>query len=140
MSQATSAVQAAGEGAAFLEVRHLSAGYDSASQVLFDLSFTIRAHQVTTLLGRNGMGKTTTVRAVLGLTPSMGGTVRFCGERVDGRSADQIARMGMALVPEGRMIFPTLSVRENLMAFESRLNITLRNNCLSIINSKFPLL
>ena len=101
---------------ALLEVNHLQAGYGN-SQVLFDVSFAIAAGGAATLLGRNGMGKTTSIRAVLGLTPALGGTVRFCGERVDGCSADRIARMGMALVPEGRMIFPTLSVRENLIAF-----------------------
>ena len=104
-----------------LEVNHLQAGYGS-SQVLFDVSFAIAAGGAATLLGRNGMGKTTSIRAVLGLTPVLGGTVRFCGERVDGWSADRIARMGMALVPEGRMIFPTLSVRENLIAFAGNRN------------------
>ena len=106
---------------ALLEVNHLQAGYGN-SQVLFDVSFAIAAGGVATLLGRNGMGKTTSVRAVLGLTPVLGGTVRFCGERVDGWPTDRIARMGMALVPEGRMIFPTLSVRENLMAFAANRN------------------
>ena len=106
---------------ALLEVNHLQAGYGS-SQVLFDVSFAIAAGGAATLLGRNGMGKTTSIRAVLGLTPVLGGTVRFCGERVDGWSADRIARMGMALVPEGRMIFPTLSVRENLIAFAGNRN------------------
>ena len=104
-----------------LEVNHLQAGYGS-SQVLFDVSFAIADGGAATLLGRNGMGKTTSIRAVLGLTPVLGGTVRFCGERVDGWSADRIARMGMALVPEGRMIFPTLSVRENLIAFAGNRN------------------
>lgn len=104
-----------------LEVNHLQAGYGS-SQVLFDVSFAIAAGGAATLLGRNGMGKTTSIRAVLGLTPVLGGTVRFCGERVDGWPADRIARMGLALVPEGRMIFPTLSVRENLMAFAANRN------------------
>ena len=106
---------------ALLEVNHLQAGYGN-SQVLFDVSFAIAAGGTATLLGRNGMGKTTSIRAVLGLTPALGGTVRFCGERVDGWSADRIARMGMALVPEGRMIFPTLSVRENLIAFAGNRN------------------
>ena len=106
---------------ALLEVNHLQAGYGN-SHVLFDVNFTIAAGGAATLLGRNGMGKTTSIRAVLGLTPVLGGTVRFCGERVDGWSADRIARMGMALVPEGRMIFPTLSVRENLIAFAGNRN------------------
>jgi branched-chain amino acid transport system ATP-binding protein len=63
------------------------------------------------------MGKTTTVRSIFGLTRATGGTVRFCGERIDGMSPDRIGRMGMAVVPEGRMIFANLSVEENLRAF-----------------------
>jgi branched-chain amino acid transport system ATP-binding protein len=106
---------------ALLEVNNLQAGYGN-SQVLFDVSFSIASGGASTLLGRNGMGKTTTVRTIFGLIPALGGSVRFCGERVDGWSADRIARMGMALVPEGRMIFPTLSVRENLIAFASNRN------------------
>lgn len=106
---------------ALLEVKNLQAGYGN-SQVLFDVSFSIDSGGASTLLGCNGMGKTTTVRAVLGLMPILDGSVRFCGERVDGCSADRIARMGMALVPEGRMIFSTLSVRENLIAFAGNRN------------------
>ncbi|MEO6567030.1 MAG: ABC transporter ATP-binding protein, partial [Casimicrobiaceae bacterium] len=70
-----------------------------------------------TLLGRNGMGKTTTVRSIFGLTPSRAGTIRFLGHRIEKMSPNKIARLGMALVPEGRQIFPNLSVRENLVAF-----------------------
>jgi branched-chain amino acid transport system ATP-binding protein len=75
--------------------------------------------ETATLLGRNGMGKTTTVRSLFGLTRATGGTVRFCGERIDRLSPDRIGRMGMAVVPEGRMIFANLSVEENLRAFAS---------------------
>jgi branched-chain amino acid transport system ATP-binding protein len=99
-----------------LEIDDLQTAYGS-SQILFGVSFSMRAGEVATLLGRNGMGKTTTVRSLLGLTPNSGGTIRFLGERVDGLRADRIARMGMAVVPEGRMIFATLSVQENLLAF-----------------------
>jgi branched-chain amino acid transport system ATP-binding protein len=106
---------------ALLEVHNLQSGYGS-SQVLFGISLTIEAGGVSTLLGRNGMGKTTTVRAILGLTPAFAGTVRFCGEQVKGYSPDRIARMGLAVVPEGRQIFPTLSVQENLMAFSANRN------------------
>ena len=120
-----------------LEVNHLQAGYGS-SQVLFDVSFAIAAGGAATLLGRNGMGKTTSIRAVLGLTPVLGGTVRFCGERVDGWSADRIARMGMALVPEGRMIFPTLSVRENLIAFAGNRNHSSAPWTLERVYALFP--
>lgn len=99
-----------------LEVDDLQTAYGS-SQILFGVGFSIGAGQVATLLGRNGMGKTTTVRSILGLTRARGGSVRFLGERIDQLPADRIARMGMAVVPEGRQIFATLSVQENLLAF-----------------------
>ena len=101
---------------ALLEINDLQTAYGS-SQVLFGIGLSMRAGEVTTLLGRNGMGKTTTVRSILGLTRAQGGTVRFLGERIDHLRADRIARMGLAVVPEGRQIFPTLSVQENLIAF-----------------------
>ncbi len=103
---------------ALLEVEGLETAYGS-SQVLFGIGFSIQPGETATLLGRNGMGKTTTVRSLLGLTPARAGSVRFCGERIDGLAPDRIARMGLALVPEGRQIFPNLSVRENLLAFAS---------------------
>jgi len=101
-----------------LEVDDLQTAYGS-SQILFGVGLSIGAGQVATLLGRNGMGKTTTVRSILGLTRARGGSVRFLGERIDQLPADRIARMGMAVVPEGRQIFATLSVQENLVAFAS---------------------
>ena len=99
-----------------LEVEGLEAGYGS-SQVLFGMQLSMQAGDTATLLGRNGMGKTTTVRAITGLNRAQGGSIRFLGERIEHLSADKIARMGMALVPEGRQIFATLSVQENLLAF-----------------------
>ncbi len=99
-----------------LEVIDAQAGYGS-SQVLFDLRLTVMAGSVGTLLGRNGMGKTTTIRTVLGLLPLRKGEVRFDGRRIDRLSTDAIGRLGIALVPEGRQIFPNLTVRENLVAF-----------------------
>jgi branched-chain amino acid transport system ATP-binding protein len=122
---------------ALLEVHDLHSGYGS-SQVLFGISFSIEAGGVSTLLGRNGMGKTTTVRTVLGLTPAFAGTVRFCGERVEGYSPDRIARMGLAVVPEGRMIFPTLSVRENLLAFAANRNSSTHPWTLERVYALFP--
>ena len=122
---------------ALLEVNNLQAGYGN-SQVLFDVSFSIASGGASTLLGRNGMGKTTTVRTIFGLIPALGGSVRFCGERVDGWSADRIARMGMALVPEGRMIFPTLSVRENLIAFAGNRNHSAAPWTLERVYAIFP--
>jgi branched-chain amino acid transport system ATP-binding protein len=99
-----------------LEIEGLQTAYGS-SQILFGVGLSMQAGTVATLLGRNGMGKTTTVRSIVGLTPPTGGVIRFLGERVDGQRPDRIARMGMAVVPEGRMIFATLSVQENLVAF-----------------------
>jgi branched-chain amino acid transport system ATP-binding protein len=99
-----------------LAIEGLETAY-GASQVLFGIDLAIRAGEVATLLGRNGMGKTTTVRSILGLNPARGGAIRFRGERVERLRPDRVARLGIALVPEGRQIFPNLSVRENLVAF-----------------------
>jgi branched-chain amino acid transport system ATP-binding protein len=122
---------------ALLEVHDLQAGYGS-SQVLFGISLSIEVGGVSTLLGRNGMGKTTTVRSILGLTPALSGTVRFCCERVEGFSPDRIARMGLAVVPEGRQIFPTLSVQENLLAFAANRNSSANPWTLERVYALFP--
>jgi branched-chain amino acid transport system ATP-binding protein len=99
-----------------LEIQGLETAY-GASQVLFGLDLAIDAGEVVTLLGRNGMGKTTTVRSILGLTRAQKGAITFRGARIERERADRIARLGIALVPEGRQIFPNLSVWENLAAF-----------------------
>ena len=99
-----------------LQVEGIETAY-GASQVLFGIDLAIRPGEVATLLGRNGMGKTTTVRSIMGLTPARSGTIRFRGERIERERPDRIARCGIALVPEGRQIFPNLTVRENLVAF-----------------------
>ena len=122
---------------ALLEVQGLETAYGS-SQVLFGIDLQVESGQVATLLGRNGMGKTTTVRSVLGLTRSKGGTVRFRGERIDQLGADKIARMGLAVVPEGRQIFPNLSVEENLRAFASNRNATKELWTLDRVYHLFP--
>ena len=122
---------------ALLEVHDLHSGYGS-SQVLFGINLSIEAGGVSTLLGRNGMGKTTTVRSILGLTPALSGTVHFCGERVEGYSPDRIARMGLAVVPEGRQIFPTLSVQENLLAFAANRNSSANPWTLERVYALFP--
>jgi branched-chain amino acid transport system ATP-binding protein len=98
-----------------LTVRSLQASYGT-SQVLFGVDFEVRAGEVVTLLGRNGMGKTTTVRTVMGLLPRKAGEVHLDGARVDGLPAYRMAQRGLGLVPEGRQVFPTLTVRENLVA------------------------
>ena len=99
-----------------LEVSDLETAY-GASQVLFGFSLRVSQGEAVSLLGRNGMGKTTAIRSIMGLTRARSGAVRFRGERIERAAPDRIARMGIALVPEGRQIFPNLSVRENLVAF-----------------------
>ncbi|RVT90635.1 ABC transporter ATP-binding protein [Rhodovarius crocodyli] len=98
-----------------LQALGLQAGY-GPSQVLFDVNLSIAEGQVATLLGRNGMGKTTTVRAIMGLNPARGGTLTFRGEDIAALPPERVAQRGIGLVPEGRMVFPTLTVRENLVA------------------------
>ncbi|MDC7788378.1 ABC transporter ATP-binding protein [Rhodoplanes sp. TEM] len=98
-----------------LTVENLQAGYGE-TPVLFDVGFSIAAGEVVTLLGRNGMGKTTTIRALMGLVRPTGGSVAFEGRPVAGLPPYRIAQLGLGLVPEGRQVFPTLTVRENLVA------------------------
>src|SRR6478672_13300639 len=98
-----------------LSVEHLQAAYGPA-QVLFDISLRVGAGEVVTLLGRNGMGKTTTIRTIMGLLPACGGTAAFEGVSLIGLPAYRIAQAGLGLVPEGRQIFASLSVEENLIA------------------------
>ncbi len=88
-----------------------------ASQVLFGIDLEIGAGEMLALLGRNGMGKTTTVRSIMGLTPPRAGGIWFRGEPIAGRPPDRVARLGIALVPEGRQVFPNLTVIEHLLAF-----------------------
>jgi branched-chain amino acid transport system ATP-binding protein len=98
-----------------LSVRNLQSAY-GRSQVLFDVGLEIAQGEVVTLLGRNGMGKTTTVRSIMGLLSPRAGEIQFDGRAVQGAAPETIARCGIGLVPEGRQVFPTLSVRENLVA------------------------
>ena len=86
------------------------------SQVLFGLSLSIKHGEMVSLMGRNGMGKTTTIRSIMGLTPARAGKIRFGGEEVRSLPSYKIAKLGIGLVPEGRQIFPNLTVRENLVA------------------------
>ena len=99
-----------------LEVVGVQAGYGTLP-VLFGVDLLIKPGEAVTLLGRNGMGKTTTVRCIVGLSKATAGSIRLEGRRIDGWTADRVGRAGIALVPEGRRIFPNLSVRENLLAF-----------------------
>ncbi|MGL4974794.1 MAG: ABC transporter ATP-binding protein [Bosea sp. (in: a-proteobacteria)] len=98
-----------------LKVEALEAGYGDA-QVLFGIGFAIAPGSVTTLLGRNGMGKTTTIRAIMGLIRPRAGRITVAGKDLTGAASYRIAQAGIGLVPEGRQVFPTLSVEENLIA------------------------
>jgi branched-chain amino acid transport system ATP-binding protein len=98
-----------------LEVDAIETCY-GASQVLFGLSLAIAPGEMVTLMGRNGMGKTTTVRSIMGLTPARAGAIRFAGADVRALPAYRIAQLGLGLVPEGRQIFANLTTRENLVA------------------------
>jgi branched-chain amino acid transport system ATP-binding protein len=100
---------------ALLELSEVETRY-GLSQVLFGVSLAVGRGEVITLMGRNGMGKTTTVRSIMGLTRAEAGSVRFDGEEIRALAAFRIAQLGIGLVPEGRQIFPNLTVRENLVA------------------------
>jgi branched-chain amino acid transport system ATP-binding protein len=86
------------------------------SQVLFGMSLVIEPGEMVTLMGRNGMGKTTTVRSIMGLTPAMAGSIRFDGREIRELPSYRVAKLGIGLVPEGRQVFPNLTARENLVA------------------------
>ncbi|WP_424930309.1 ABC transporter ATP-binding protein [Amaricoccus tamworthensis] len=98
-----------------LKLSQVSAAY-GPSQVLFGVDLEVESGQVVALMGRNGMGKTTTIRAICGLLPVLQGNVSFDGETVKGKKPYQIAQMGIGLVPEGRRCFSSLTVEENLLA------------------------
>jgi branched-chain amino acid transport system ATP-binding protein len=101
-----------------LKIEGLQAAYGH-SQVLFDISLEVNEGELVTLMGRNGMGKTTTIRTLMGLIAPKAGRVQIAGRDTTSSSPEKVARLGVGLVPEGRQIFPTLTVRENLVATAS---------------------
>lgn len=101
-----------------LELKGLTTHYGN-SQALFGVDMTLQAGQVATLLGRNGMGKTTTINSIMGIVPASGGSIKFEGQELVGRASFRTANLGLGLVPEGRQIFPNLSLMENLIATAS---------------------
>ncbi|HER26291.1 MAG TPA: ABC transporter ATP-binding protein [Rhodospirillales bacterium] len=101
-----------------LKVDNIETSY-GASQALFGIDLEVGEREVVTLLGRNGMGKTTTVNSIMGLVPPQVGTITFRGQIISGLPPFRAARMGIGLVPEGRQVFPNLSVAENLVAAAS---------------------
>ena len=100
---------------ALLDIQGLQAGY-GASRVLHGVDLSVGEGRIVTLLGKNGMGKTTTLKTVIGLLPKQAGSVRFAGRDVTRMAAFEVARLGLGWVPEGRQVFPTLTVAENLVA------------------------
>ncbi len=100
---------------ALLEVTNIETCY-GLSQVLHGISLSIAPGEMVTLMGRNGMGKTTTVRSIMGLTPARAGSIRFRGEEIRALPSYRVGQLGIGLVPEGRQVFPNLSCRENLVA------------------------
>jgi branched-chain amino acid transport system ATP-binding protein len=120
-----------------LEVADLEAAYGE-SQVLFGVALAIAPGEVVTLLGRNGMGKTTTVNAVMGILPPRAGTILFEGAPIQGLPAYRIAQRGLGLVPEGRQIFPNLTVRENLVATAANRRKTAQPWTLGRVLALFP--
>jgi len=101
-----------------LEVSDIETSY-GLSRVLFGISLAIAPGEVVSLMGRNGMGKTTTVRSIMGLTPATAGSIRFAGTEIRDLPAYRVAKLGIGLVPEGRQVFPNLTARENLVATAS---------------------
>jgi branched-chain amino acid transport system ATP-binding protein len=108
--------------APLLELQEVETRY-GVSQVLFGVSLVIARSEMVTLMGRNGMGKTTTVRSIMGLTQASAGSILFGGSEVRGLQAFRVAKLGIGLVPEGRQIFPNLSARENLVAAANRRDV-----------------
>jgi branched-chain amino acid transport system ATP-binding protein len=98
-----------------LEVSNIETSYGQ-SRVLFGISFAIAPGEMVSLMGRNGMGKTTTVRSIMGLTRATAGSIRFAGDDIRDLPSYRVAKLGIGLVPEGRQVFPNLTTRENLVA------------------------
>lgn len=105
-----------------LQVDDITTFY-GASQALFGMSLNVKAGEVVTLLGRNGMGKTTTINSIMGILQARSGTVRFAEKVITGAPSHRIAKLGLGLVPEGRQVFPNLTVHENLIATASNRRI-----------------
>jgi branched-chain amino acid transport system ATP-binding protein len=120
-----------------LELRNVQTSY-GLSRVLFGISITIARGQMVSLLGRNGMGKTTTVRSIMGLTPPTAGSIRFDGDEILGRPAYRIAKQGIGLVPEGRQVFPNLTARENLIATAANYGVAREPWTLEKVLALFP--
>jgi branched-chain amino acid transport system ATP-binding protein len=122
---------------ALLELENVETCY-GLSQVLFGLSLSVKAGEMVALMGRNGMGKTTTIRSIMGLTRARAGTIRFAGQDIRELPSFRIAQLGIGLVPEGRQIFPNLTVRENLVAASANRSGSADPWTLEKIHALFP--
>jgi len=120
-----------------IEMSEVECGY-GASQVLFGINLSVHPGKIVTLMGRNGMGKTTTIRAIMGVLPLIRGNISFHGKRLNGLSTYRIAQMGIGVVPEGRCIFSRLTVLENLVATASNASNGKGNWNLERIFKLFP--
>jgi branched-chain amino acid transport system ATP-binding protein len=110
------------------------------SHILFDLSFHVDESEVVTLLGRNGAGKTTIIRSIMGLTPPSSGSIKFCGKIISGLKPHEIFRDGIKIVPQGRGVFPALSVEENLRLAMFQASLTDPAGELQKVFAMFPVL
>ena len=123
--------------AGLLELQDIETAY-GASQVLFGVSLAVQPGECITLIGRNGMGKTTTVKSIMGLLRPRAGAVRMDGQTISGQASWRAARAGLGLVPEGRQIFPNLSVRENLVATAGNRHRRAQPWTIDTVYSMFP--
>ena len=122
---------------ALLQVQDIESHY-GPSQALFGLSFEVRESEVVTLIGRNGMGKSTTIKSIMGLMAPRRGSIRFDGQDITGEPAYRVARAGIGLVPEGRHIFPNLTVHENLVATAKNRRDSKQPWTLARVHAMFP--
>jgi len=124
-------------GSSLLELQDIATAY-GASQVLFGVSMTVQPGECVTLIGRNGMGKTTTVKSIMGMLTPRAGRVAMDGHALSGQASWRAARAGLGLVPEGRQIFPNLSVRENLVATAGNRHRRAQPWTIDTVYSMFP--
>ena len=120
-----------------LEVRNVQAGYNE-SKILFNINLSIQSGSCSAILGRNGMGKTTIIKSILGIIPIISGEIFFLGKKINGRPSNEISNLGIGIVPEGRHIFSNLTVRENLETFYKSNNYNCNSWNLDKVLNLFP--
>ena len=120
-----------------LEVRNVQAGYNE-SKILFNINLSIQSGSCSAILGRNGMGKTTIIKSILGIIPIISGEIFFLGKKINGRPSNEISNLGIGIVPEGRHIFSNLTVRENLETFYKNNNYNCNSWNLDKVLNLFP--